>query len=193
MAFKFDAGKLRELGFLEPGDVVDEVREGPWTRDGAYYVSIVSVALMDGRVREFVLKCPWDFTYDLVMDPSAGDRGSELITSHVAERAKWSKELREHALPAVKMEVYDSGTLIQENLMGVDLYTYTRRLSRAEAERYEGMSKEILKQIDSVLGLVHVDAVQIGDDESETMKDFVVTSDGRLVLVNLEFRRRDKN
>jgi len=188
VVFKVEEKRLRQLGLIKNSETTDHISEGPWTRDGMYYVSIIQVYLKDGQRREYVLKCPWDFSLETL--DSAKATGTDLIVGHVEKRAEWSRKLRRLGVNAVVIKKYDEGTLIQENINGENLYEALTKMHSDEAAAFTKESLRILKLIENRLGLAHVNRVYASADRLDFAKDFVLTSRKELVLVNLDFQER---
>lgn len=190
--FNVEESKLRELGLIESKEVVESIHEGPWTRAGMYYISIVTVSLLSERNIEFILKCPWDFTVEFMQDRTNIGGGRELITQHVENQVKWSKMIREVGPFCARMEKYDEGTIIQENIEGTNLDEALLHMTGEEANRLRSESVRVLQRIQAKTGLQRMGRYYAGTDNLEASSDFVLTPSGKIILVNLNFVQQEK-
>ena len=164
-------------------------------RDGQYYVSQVKVKLQGkSTAKHFLLKCPWDFTPELMSDPENVHKGTSLITAHVDSRVKWSKMIRKMGPFAVRIEKYDDGTLIVERPEETrDLGEALKWMSPDQREKYLSRSKQLLRKIERDLGLRYVGRTYVGSESSEFTPTFVVTRDGRILLEDLDFETKSEH
>jgi hypothetical protein len=187
--FHVNIRKLRELKFLSKSDEVLHVTEGPWTRDGMYYVSIVTIKLANDEGKEFVLKCPWDLTRELISKDSSPSGKSSLVSQYVNLQVRWGRELKRIGVPSARVEKYDEGTLVQENLKGTDFYTYLAKVDKIRGDAIMSKRDDILLRIKSRLSLVPVNRIYGSSGGMAAARDFLVSRDGDLVLVNFDFTR----
>jgi|GEM_PF-4937882 len=191
--FHVEEKRLREIGFIARDESVETITEGPWTKDGMYYVSIVSVNLIGGERKEFVLKAPWDVLSDTDPGMKTWGEGSRLISQHVDRIVEWSRKIRQLGQYCPRIEKYDDGTLIQENVIGRDLQLALNTLSPREGASYVARCDEILREIETKLGLKHVTRVYVDSANVQIGKDFILSSDGKVILVNLNFVPIERN
>jgi len=178
--------RLREVGLIGPKDRVERIKEGPWNREGAYYISILQVDLSSGERKEYVLKSPWEVSLETKQGKTPG-KGSDLITRHVDRMVKLSRSIRELGNYAVRIEKYDDGTMIQENIVGRDLNLALQSMSSAEARAILARCQEIVENIESKLGLKYVAQAYADSKGLQMSRDFMITPQGGLIMVNLNF------
>jgi hypothetical protein len=181
------AERLRHLGLLTENESVERIVDGPWTRDGPYYVSIVQVYLKNGEQREFVLKSPWDVTAELMTGTGSKASGSELIREHVRNQMTLSEKIRRLGLPCIRIMAYDDGTMIQENIEGEPLQVALAKASESQARHLEDRSRRIIHDIETKMHLRYLPRAYAGARAVEASRDFLVRKSGELILVNLQF------
>ncbi len=185
--FKVTASRLRELGLLRASERAASIKEGPWTMSGMYYISVVRVELDNGATKEFVLKCPWDFTTEWLDNQFVTAKGRDWITSFVNLQVKLSKEFRRIGVNAVRAEKYDKGTIIQENIGGHDFEATIRSLPPAKADELENKRREALHKIEAQLHLVPVNRSYVTGHRIDVASDFLVDEAGNPIVINFDF------
>lgn len=171
---------------LGPSDKVERVREGPWNKEGAYYISIVQVDLSSGERREYVLKSPWEVSLEMQEGEPRG-KNPNPITRHVDSMVNLSRRIRELGPYAVRIEKYDDGTMIQENIAGQDLNLALQSMGSTESRTLLARRQRVIKDIESKLGLKYVDRAYADSKGLQMSRDFMITPEGHLIMVNLNF------
>jgi hypothetical protein len=163
-------GRLREIGWLKPGEKVISITDGSadYQMGGEVYWWTESTAVDTGagtQERKYVFKCPHD-TY------------GDTITAWVIKRSAASKTLREAGFPVQNAMPYDKGTLIGDYVEGETLFDAGKRLSKEEHAGYMAKAERMLAEMRAKLGIELA-------DKSEGQ--YIVTPKGELYLIDLDF------